>query len=107
MAVPKAADGAGHVYHQYTIRVPEDRDGLARALHDEHRIGTGVYYPTPVHRLAPFRVDPRAEQDQPDLPHTRRAAAEVLSLPVYPTLGDRELERIVTAVNAVSKAGGR
>ena len=29
VVVPPVADGATHVYHQYTIRVPEDRDGFA------------------------------------------------------------------------------
>ena len=36
---------------------------------------------------------------------TRRACAEVLSLPVHPALSQAELERIVTAVNTVAKAG--
>lgn len=52
---PAVADGAAHVYHQYTIRVAGDRDGLAAALKDEHNIGSGRFYPIPNHRLATFR----------------------------------------------------
>lgn len=93
--------GATHIYHQYTIRVPNDRDGFARALREEHQIGSGVYYSTPNHRLpslAPFAVGL-------DLPETERAADEVLSLPVHPSLSRRDLDRIVAAVNTVMKAG--
>jgi perosamine synthetase len=96
--VPPVADGAIHVYHQYTIRVPDDRDGFARALADEHGVGTGVYHPTPSHRLPSFN---RAL----DLPETERAAREVLSLPVHPALSADDLAAIVTAVNAVAAAG--
>ena len=96
---PAVAEGAAHVYHQYTIRVADDRDGFARALREEHRVGSGMFYPVPNHRLAPFDVDI-------DLPHTARAAAECLSLPVHPALGPGDLERIVTAVNTVAAAGG-
>lgn len=98
VGTPAVKAGAGHVYHQYTIRVPEDRDGLAKALRDEYNIGTGVYYPVPNHRLPSFN---RTE----DLPNTETAAKEVLSLPVHPSLSQDDLERIVAAVNAVAKAG--
>ncbi|NYE94890.1 dTDP-4-amino-4,6-dideoxygalactose transaminase [Psychromicrobium silvestre] len=95
---PKVAPGASHVYHQYTIRVSEDRDGLAKALREEYNIGSGVYYPVPNHRLLPFM---RTE----DLPNTEIAAKEVLSLPVHPSLSQGDLERIVNAVNTLAKAG--
>ncbi|MBD3690116.1 DegT/DnrJ/EryC1/StrS family aminotransferase [Nanchangia anserum] len=101
VVAPKVAPEATHVYHQYTIRVSADRDGFVAALKDEHGIGSGVYYPIPNHRLpslAPYA--PGLE-----LPHTEKAAAEVISLPVYPSLTREQLERIVTAVNAVAKAG--
>src|SRR6476469_10884815 len=72
VTTPPVADGAVHVYHQYTVRFPQDRDGLAAALREEHNIGSGMFYPVPNHRLAPFSVDV-------DLPETERAAAECLS----------------------------
>ncbi len=98
VTVPPVADGAIHVYHQYTIRVSDDRDGFAKALDAEHGIGTGVYYPIPTHRLPSFRLTL-------DLPETERAASEVLSLPVHPALSPDEMSAIVEAVNAVARAG--
>ena len=97
VVVPPVIPGATHVYHQYTVRVPEDRDGFAQALADEG-VGSGVYYPTPVHALPSFGLDI-------DLPVTARAAAEVLSLPVHPSLSDDDVDTVVSAVNKVAGAG--
>jgi dTDP-4-amino-4,6-dideoxygalactose transaminase len=96
--VPPVRQGATHVYHQYTIRVEGDRDGMVTALREEHGVGSGVYYPIPNHRLPSFGLEL-------DLPETERAAREVISLPVHPSLSDDDLERVVQAVNAVTKAG--
>ena len=98
VVVPPVAGGAVHVYHQYTIRVLEDRDGFARALADEHGVGTGIYYPIPSHRLRSFGLTL-------DLAETERAAREVLSLPVHPALSADDLAVIAKAVNSVAQAG--
>jgi perosamine synthetase len=98
VVTPAIADGAEHVFHQYTIRVVDhDRDAFAAAL-AERGVASGVYYPTPIHRLPSFGQDL-------DLPQTEFAARQVLSLPVYPALTEGELVTIVEAVNAVAKAG--
>lgn len=96
--IPPVRDGAQHVYHQYTIRIADDRDGFARALKEEHDIGTGMFYPVPSHRLAPFRADV-------ELPHTESAARECLSIPIHPSLTSDHLDRIVSAVNGLVSAG--
>jgi dTDP-4-amino-4,6-dideoxygalactose transaminase len=98
VVVPTVAPEATHVWHQYTIRVPGDRDGFAAALATEHGVGSGVYYPIPNHELPSFGLTL-------DLPATREACAEVLSLPVHPALTEADLERIVEAVNTTAKAG--
>jgi dTDP-4-amino-4,6-dideoxygalactose transaminase len=95
---PPVADGAVHVYHQYTVRVPQDRDGFATALREEYSVGSGMFYPVPNHRLAPF-------QAAVDLPVTEQAARECLSLPVHPSLTKSDLDRIVEAVNKLAAAG--
>lgn len=98
VVTPPTAPGAVHVYHQYTIRVVDhDRDAFAEEL-NKRGVGSGVYYPTPIHRLPSFKM-------RLDLPATEQAAAQVLSLPVYPSLTGRELEAIVENVNAVATAG--
>lgn len=98
VVTPTVAEGCEHVYHQYTIRVADDRDGFAKALREEYNVGCGIYYPIPNNRLAPFQTDD-------ELPATDEASRTVLSLPVHPSLSQNDLERIVAAVNAIAKAG--
>ena len=98
VVTPPTAPGAVHVFHQYTIRVVDhDRDAFAEQL-TQRGVGNGVYYPTPIHRLPSFKLDL-------DLPVTEVATTQVLSLPVYPSLTQNELDTIVETVNAVAKAG--
>lgn len=98
VVIPPVAPGAVHVYHQYTVRVVDhDRDAFAEEL-TKRGVGNGVYYPTPIHRLPSFGLDLH-------LPVTEQVAKQVLSLPVYPSLTDQELETIVDVVNDVAKAG--
>jgi perosamine synthetase len=96
--VPHVAPEAVHVWHQYTVIIPHhDRDAFAKQLAD-NGVGSGVYYPTPIHRLDSFR--------RPDnLPNTEYVAARCLSLPVHPALKQRQLDTIVSVVNAVAGAG--
>ena len=105
VVTPHVPSGYTHVYHQYTIRLEgasaAERDEVARVLREQWRIGTGVYYPIPNHRLpslAPYAPGL-------DLPGTERAARECLSLPVHPSLSEADLERIVRAVGAAVTAG--
>jgi perosamine synthetase len=90
IAVPTVADGAVHVYHQYTVRVASDRNGVADRL-AANGVGSGVYYPTPIHRLSSFNVTL-------NLPETERAAREVLSLPVHPALSQLDVEAVIAAL---------
>ena len=98
VTVPTVLEGAEHVYHQYTVRLPEELAGkradvLAR-LKDEFGVGTGVYYPVPTNELPSFGVEA-------DLPNTRVAASTVFSIPVHPSLTDADVTRVVEAVNTV------
>ncbi|CAM3411112.1 hypothetical protein STAL104432_22235 [Streptomyces albus] len=75
------------------------RDAVRRHLEAEG-VGCAVYYPTPIHRLKPYA------HLGAELPVTDRAAAEVLSLPVHPSLTPGDLDQIVAAVTrAAGKAG--
>lgn len=75
-----------HSYHQYTVRC-NDRTAL-RAEFEDAEIQTGVYYPTPIHE------QPAYDGIEASLPVAERAAAEVLSIPVHPSLKRREVEEI-------------
>lgn len=105
VATPPVREGCEHVYHQYTVRIAgasaAERDQVVTALREEHKVGCGVYYPTPCHELVSLaRFAPAGE-----LPVTARAAAEVVSLPVHPSLSEADLERVAAGVAAVMGAG--
>jgi perosamine synthetase len=102
VVAPPVAEGARHVYHQYTVRVAGDRDALQAALR-ERGVGSAVYYPTPIHRLKPY-LSADGTADAWKLPETDRAAGEVLSLPIFPTLTTEQLDHIVDAVNTAAVA---
>ena len=98
VVVPEVAPGMEHVFHQYTIKIVDsDRDAFAAEL-SKRGVGNGVYYPTPIHKLPSFGLSL-------DLPVTQEIAGQVLSLPVHPSLKQRDLETIVKVVNSVAKSG--
>lgn len=90
---PVVLQGNFHAYNQYTIRVPR-RDELRQALAADG-IGSGIYYPKPLHLQECFaELGGRTGQ----LPVTEALCTEVLSLPVFPELGEPRCEIVVEAV---------
>lgn len=89
------AEPAEHVWHQYTVRVAQDRDALQRHL-TERGIQSAVYYPAPLPSQTLYR---ELGYNATAYPVASRLAQEVLSLPVHPALSDGDLREIVEAVN--------
>ncbi len=63
-------------------------------------IGTNVHYPVPVHLQPAYHG--RVALGPSGLKHTERAAQEVLSLPMFPQLGEDQVARVVAALRAFS-----
>jgi dTDP-4-amino-4,6-dideoxygalactose transaminase len=87
---PARRPGATHVFHQYVLRVA-DRAGVQARLR-ELNVGTGIHYPVPVH-LQPAYLD-RVQLGPSGCRASEIAAAEVMSLPIYPELTDDEVAMI-------------
>lgn len=95
LLLPSPSVNELHVYHQYVIRLArrdEMREHLRRA-----GIETAILYPVPIHRQPAYR-DRIATAGS--LSITERAAGELLCLPVYPSLGEDEVERVIDAIRA-------
>jgi len=93
VVTPFTPTGFTHVFHQYTIRVPKNRDTFADSLSNAG-IGNSVYYPTQVHKLPSFNFPI-------SLPQTQLATETVLSLPVHPSLSKKELRRVASTANSL------
>jgi dTDP-4-amino-4,6-dideoxygalactose transaminase len=100
VVTPYLAPNTTHSYHQYTIRIPggdaAKRDAFMTKI-GEKGVGSGVYYPTPIHRLPSFK-------SELNLPETELVIKECVSLPVHPSLTQDELKTIVEVVNEVVAA---
>ncbi len=99
VATPAALPYARHVYHIYAIRT-QHRAAWQQAL-QEQGIQTGVHYPIPVH-LLPAYSDLGYVRGQ--FPHAEKAAAEVLSLPMFPELTATQCETVSAAVRKLADA---
>ena len=95
--LPIIKNGCNHVFHQYTIKVEEDfklkRDELMELLHKKG-IGTGVYYPKPMHL---FEHLSQHRYKKGDFPTAERLSEQALSLPVHPSLTKEQLDKIINA----------
>ncbi len=98
VVTPFVAPGSTHSYHQYTIRVPGNNTQVRDKFMEEltkRGVGSGVYYPIPIHRLPSFNL-------KLDLPETEKLVNECISLPVHPSLTKDELATVANAVTEVA-----
>ncbi len=92
--IPKVKVKVEHAYHHYVISSPR-RDELQRFL-GQNGIGTGVYYPLPIHLQPAYKGRCSISGD---LSNTEDACRKVLSLPMYPHLSDEEARWVCRAIN--------
>jgi dTDP-4-amino-4,6-dideoxygalactose transaminase len=99
IVLPRVAPWTRPVYHLYVVRVAE-RDRLREDL-AVVGIETGVHYPIPLHLSRPYE---RFGYRLGDYPVAEQAAAEVLSLPIFPQLSPEQQELV--AARVVDRADG-
>ena len=97
---PPATDG-DHVFHLFVVRTPA-RDALRRHL-DSQGIASAIHYPKPIH------LQPAYVQQGPGLgrlPVAEQLAAESCSLPIFPSIEEREIAQIAAAVESFADVDG-
>ncbi|NLF51261.1 MAG: DegT/DnrJ/EryC1/StrS aminotransferase family protein, partial [Leptolinea sp.] len=102
VVTPFVPDGCVHVYHQFTIRVPDGKRDALRAYLAEHEIGSEVYYPVPIHKQGFYMTEYGYDVS---LPETEKAAMEVLSLPVHPGITTEDREKVASTINEFMSKG--
>jgi dTDP-4-amino-4,6-dideoxygalactose transaminase len=91
ITLPQEISGGKSVWNQYTIRIHQQRDAIRTQLQDKGVI-CNIYYPLPLH-LQPVYASLSYQLEQ--LPQADRAAAEVLSLPMFPELTAEQQDHVV------------
>ena len=105
ISVPTTGLDRGHVWNQFTIRIPGGRRDEVRQQLAEMNVGAEVYYPVPVHQQECFEY---LQADSNQLVETEKASREVLSLPIFPELTAEEQKyavRCLAKVMGVEQAG--
>lgn len=97
IVLPKVIhEDSRHVWNQYTMRIPNGwRDNIRQQLSDAN-VGTEIYYPIPLHRQECFQ---HLCYEIGSLPETEKAAAEVMSLPIFPELTEPEIDYVVASLD--------
>jgi len=94
LVLPAESGRGKHIWHQFTVR-SASRDTLRAAL-DQAGIASMIYYPVPLHRQPLYAADSAGAE----LPATDEAARAVLSLPIFPHLGEARARRVCEALRA-------
>jgi dTDP-4-amino-4,6-dideoxygalactose transaminase len=95
-----AGDDSGSTYHQCVVRIP-DRDRVREAL-GRAGVETGIHYPIPCHQQAPYRRFAIGR-----LPLAEQAAEEILSLPVFPHISERQVAYVSSRLNRILRGPRR
>jgi len=96
LTTPQVRSDGRHIFHQYVIRVPGNRDALMEHL-KAHGVASKVYYPIPLHRQACFSY---LGYKEGDLPQSESAARETTALPAYPELTAEQQVYVVETIKS-------
>ncbi len=96
VVLPKGMPDVRHVWHLFAVRV-EQRDEIMRLL-GEHGVACGIHYPIPVHLQGAYRS---LGYKRGDFPIAERCAEEFVSLPMYPELGDEQIDHVADSLRKV------
>ena len=96
LVLPKTAPGNSHVFYVYVVRHPE-RDRILAEL-AERDIHVNVSYPWPIHIMRGYAD---LGYHDGDFPETEKAAKEIFSLPMYPSLSDEAVDQTCAALGEI------
>ena len=98
ITTPVTMQYARHVFHLYVVRA-KDRDGLQNYL-AENTIYSGLHYPIPLHLQKAYEFLGGKEGD---FPVAEKYAKEIISLPMYPELTEKEIKYVCDKIKEFYK----
>lgn len=88
-----------HPYFSYVIKVDKNRDSFALEVKNQG-IQTGLHY-IPLHLLSYYKTKYSLKINS--YPVALRCFQTVLSLPIYPTMSDEEVDKVIDVIKKVAK----
>ena len=100
LGLPPSPENPGVAWHQFVLRLQQREAWLD--WFRQHRIGCNIHYATPIHFMPAYR---NLGYDVGDLPQTEAACRQVLSLPIYPELTERQVDRVIEVIRLGLESG--
>lgn len=97
---PKQNGNSTHIYHQYTLKVPEGENIKLQQWLKEHKIPSMIYYPVPIHNQKAFSC---YKIDKQNFPTSTMLSKRVISLPMHTELTREQQHYIIDKIHTYFK----
>ena len=94
LILPKVTNNKKHVFHLFVLRIKNKKREQFLKYLKMNKIFSGIHYPLPNHRQKPFR-----KYHKTKLPVTDKISNEIVSIPNYPLLKKKEVNKIINTIN--------
>ena len=101
LGIPYEREAEGHVYHLYVITTSQ-REALKAHL-AMRGISTGIHYPIPLHLQKAYS---RLGYSEGDFSITEKSSREVLSLPIFPEMTEKQTEYVIAVAREFFQSEG-
>jgi dTDP-4-amino-4,6-dideoxygalactose transaminase len=95
LLIPQRASHSTHVFHQYTLRILNNKRDELKAFLQDRGIPSMIYYPMPIHHQPAY-----TNTSVNDLSVSEQLCKEVLSIPIHTELKEEEMQYIVDTIKA-------
>jgi dTDP-4-amino-4,6-dideoxygalactose transaminase len=92
--LPSLSKTENHAFHLFVIRTSKREEFIAKLA--QNNIGSGIHYPFPIHLQRAYKF---LKYKKNSLPKTERFSREIVSLPIFPELTEKEMQEIVKVIN--------
>ena len=83
-----------HVYHLYVV-ASNNRESILKIM-KENKINLGIQYPYPIHKMLAYK-----DSIYTNLNNTEKFSKKIFSLPIYPTLEEAKVRKIINILNKI------